>query len=187
MKRFSFVLIALSAFAILTACGGENEPATAQQSAPPKTTAAAVEEFKWYTSFDEGLAAAKKDGKPILLDFYADWCKYCKLLDKETFVDPVVKSRLAKDWVGIRIDGEDKNAKATFKGKTYSHSELMQLFGVRGFPTLLFFDKKGEPVEPYTTYINYVPAKPFAPLLDYFRDELYRDKVDINEYIKSKI
>ena len=69
----------------------------------------------------------------------------------------------------------------------------MMNFGVTGFPTLLFFDKDGKQAKPYiansenSPTINYVPPKPFGPLLDYLSDELYKKKTDINEYIKNNI
>ena len=186
MKRLLFAILTFSAFALFMACSGENEPATAQQNAPEKAVDTASVQFTWYTDWNEGMAAAKKEKKPVIVDFYADWCRYCKQLDAETFSAPEVKSRLAQSWIGIKINGEDTNAKATFDGKTYSPPELMRYFGIRGFPTLLFFDNKGNPVKPYTVYINFVPKKPFGPLLDYFRDELYSKNIDINNYIKSK-
>ena len=42
------------------------------------------------------VAAAKAAGKPVMLDFYADWCTYCKTMEKKIFPDPQVKAALGQ-------------------------------------------------------------------------------------------
>ena len=186
MKRLLALFTIVFAFVFFIACGSGNET-TAQTTAK----AADKTEFTWYRDWDEGMAAAKKEKKPVVVDFYADWCGYCKKMDKETFAAPAVKARLAQNWIGIKINGEDKKAQATWENKKFSHRGLMLNFGVNGFPTLIFFDKNGKQVyfanteTPMTT--NYVPPEPFGPLLDYLKDELYSNNTDINEYIKNNI
>ncbi|MFC1573601.1 thioredoxin family protein [Candidatus Latescibacterota bacterium] len=188
MKRLLALFTIVLAFVFFIACGSGNET-TAQTNAK----AADKTEFTWYRDWDEGMAAAKKENKPVVVDFYADWCGYCKKMDKETFAAPAVKSRLAQNWIGIKINGEDKKAQATWENKKFSHRGLMMNFGVNGFPTLIFFDKNGKQAKPYLAKtdssppINYLPPEVFRPLLDYLSDELYTKKTDINEYIKNNI
>ena len=186
MRSSIFILMVASVF--FMACGsGSDQAATAEVTAPQKTSGGSDAEFTWYTDWDKGIEAAIKEQKPALVDFYADWCGYCKKMDKETFAASEIKSRLADGWIGIKINGEDKNKRATIEGKSVNYRELMQHFGIKGFPTMLIIDKEGNAVEPYTTDINYVPPKPFGPILDYFREELYNQDININDYIKSKI
>jgi thiol:disulfide interchange protein DsbD len=49
------------------------------------------------------LAQAKAEGRPALVDFYADWCVACKEMDRETFGDSTVRAALA-NWRLIRVD-----------------------------------------------------------------------------------
>ena len=93
------------------------------------------EGVKW-TSFSESvLAEAKASGKPIILDFYADWCSPCRHLDKITFHDRSV-IEAAKDFVMIRVD-------FTHRGDSTKES-LARGYGVSGVPTVIFLKPGGE-------------------------------------------
>jgi len=183
MKRLLFMILTFTAFALFTACSGGNEPATEQQAKTEKAVTPDPTEFTWYKDWDAGMAAAKKENKPVIVDFYADWCKFCIKMDKETFTAPEIKKRLSNDWIAIKIDTEDNSKTATFDGKTMNHQELVRHFGVTGFPTYHFIDKTSKPIYPYP---GYVPKETFGYILDYFRDEIYTKNIKINDYINSK-
>lgn len=101
------------------------------------STGESVRHFKRITSMaelDAELAQAKASGKPAVLDFYADWCVYCKTLEKEIFPHPDSQAALA-DAVLIQADVTDAgsdNAKA-----------LMKRFGVIAPPVIVFWDRQG--------------------------------------------
>ncbi|BDA79681.1 hypothetical protein LPTSP3_g26110 [Leptospira kobayashii] len=81
----------------------------------------------WETSIGKGLSKAKSENKPILIDLYADWCAYCKVLEKEIFPDKQV-SKVLEGFVTVRLNGEE-------------FPNLMQKYGIEGYPTILYIDK----------------------------------------------
>lgn len=82
-----------------------------------------------------GLKAALQaaGGKPVLLDFYADWCVECKKLEKETFTDAQVRAAL-NDAVLLRAD---------VTANDEVDQGLLRELGLFGPPAILFFDAEG--------------------------------------------
>jgi len=78
---------------------------------------------------DRALADARAAGKPLLLDFYADWCVSCKEMEKYTFTEPAVREALA-GYVLLQADVTANDAQ---------DQALMQRFGIIGPPMSLFF------------------------------------------------
>lgn len=137
---------------------------------------------KWY-SFNEGMAKGLAEGKPVLVDFYADWCSWCKVMDKETFSDREVASILNAQFVLVRIDVES-NQKIRYKNKDFSPRQFQMYMQVTGLPTIAFFDKKGELV---TLLPGFVPAKDFKPVLGYIAVECYKKEVSFKEYVAASM
>ncbi|HXY41460.1 MAG TPA: thioredoxin family protein [Vicinamibacteria bacterium] len=75
--------------------------AGAHASAPPSTPAS----IHWEKNFDDALRKARKAGKPVIVDFWAEWCSWCIRLDHTTYVDPLVV-RKAQDFVAVKVDTE---------------------------------------------------------------------------------
>jgi len=177
MKRSTFFIPVITACFLMFACGKSDEQADARQNLNVQVadnvekTNSSKDENGWYHDWDEGIAAAVKEKKPILVDFYADWCKWCKVMDDETFSAPEVKKIFASDWVTIRIDTQDTETMGSFKGKTLTFRQMAGAFGVTGLPSYLFIDKEGEPV---TIISGYRPKEQFIPMLDYLKNEQYK-------------
>jgi thiol:disulfide interchange protein len=95
---------------------------------PAAVTASVREQLKsgWCSSLDEGLAAAQREGKPVLIDFWATWCKNCLAMDATTFKDPAVVSALDR-YVKIKYQAEDPAEPAT--------SAVLKRFEAVGLPT----------------------------------------------------
>ncbi|WP_037583908.1 protein-disulfide reductase DsbD family protein [Stigmatella aurantiaca] len=87
-------------------------------------------------AFHEALARAQAEGRPVMIDFFADWCTACKELDRETYPSSEVIAESSR-FLNIKIDA--------------THSEdaldaLMERFGVEGLPTVVFIASNGEPL-----------------------------------------
>lgn len=80
----------------------------------------------WTSSLTEGLALAERDQKPVLLDFWATWCKNCLTMDKTTFENAEVKAAL-DGYVKIKVQAEDPDAEPA--------KALMARFNAVGLPT----------------------------------------------------
>ena len=83
--------------------------------------------------FDEALAAAKKDQKIVMIDFFTTWCVPCKKLDKITWKDESVQAWIAKTAVALKLDAEKE-------------VELAKRFHVEGYPTIVFVNADGQEI-----------------------------------------
>lgn len=85
------------------------------------------------TDLERELASAGAQRRPVMLDFYADWCSSCKELERYTFSDPVVAEAL-RDFVLLQADVTANNA---------DDHALLQRFGLAGPPAIIFYDRDG--------------------------------------------
>ncbi|HAU1191774.1 TPA: protein-disulfide reductase DsbD [Legionella pneumophila] len=107
------------------------QPLANLQAAP--TVSNAFESAKAQSVKSVELAIKQAFGKPVMLDFYADWCASCKVMENTTFKDPRVQKALSH-FIVIKVDvtANNQNDKA-----------LMQHFRVVAPPTFIFFNAQG--------------------------------------------
>lgn len=183
MRKLTLILFLMIGITV-SGCTG-NSTSEAKDDKTVKTSAAKSGEAgkaEW-VSFDKGMERAGKEKKHMIVDFYTDWCHWCKVMDEKTFSNEEVNAELAANFVTVRIDAEDKNATATYKGKTYNNVELTQAFGVRGFPSLGFLNSDGEVI---TLVPGYVPPETFIYILKYIDQECYTKQMSFEDFMKKK-
>jgi thiol:disulfide interchange protein len=119
---------------------GKASPGTAALSLP-----------RGVTLLDEALAQAQKENKPIVLDFFAEWCAPCLRMEKITFKDERVKALLDRR-VFVRVD-------------TDKHPEIAKRMAVEGLPDIRFALPDGKLIKQLRSYQD---AASFASELEAF-------------------
>lgn len=136
--KLASILPAVAGAAMLFTWLGLNheEGAGAQAEAP---------EIHWLTNEADALGKAKAEGKPVLIDFGAEWCAACKKLEHQTFPDPSVRSEAA-GFVALRVDAtDDEDANIT---------RLKDKYKVVGLPTVILLDKNGKEVLRFNDFVQ---------------------------------
>jgi len=109
------------------------------QSGQGGAVAAAHLDFNKIKSVDDltaTLSAARAQGKPVMLDFYADWCVSCKEMEAFTFTDATVQAQLSDvELIQADVTRHDDADKA-----------LLKHFGLFGPPAIIFYDPTGTEV-----------------------------------------
>lgn len=88
--------------------------------------------IKWLT-YEQGLAAGKKEGKKIFIHFYANWCGYCRTMEKKTFQNADIIGYMNKNFIPIKVN-TDKEQSTAMK------------YGVRGLPSNWFLENNGDKI-----------------------------------------
>lgn len=140
------------------------EKATETKSSPSKK--AEIQSPVEWIAYEEGVARGKKDEKKIFLNFYADWCQYCKVMDQKTFKDASVVAYLNEHFIPVRVDSD-------------KHKKLAREFKVQALPVSWFIAEDGENIG---SQPGYVPPDMMLPLLKYIQTDSYK-KMDFQKFM----
>ncbi|MCX9012606.1 MAG: thioredoxin domain-containing protein [Candidatus Methanoperedens sp.] len=102
-------------------------------------TLAAAEPTRWFT-YEEGILTAGAVDKPVIMDFYADWCQPCIAMEEGTYPDPRVVSEMA-DFVAIKVD-------------TQKRIDIESKYGIAYYPTVVFLDPQGKETARHVGYLD---------------------------------
>ncbi len=103
----------------------------------------------WFTDINLAFQNATETHRIIFVDFYTDWCSWCKKLDEQTFSTPEFQTISAK-FVLLKIDGDKE-------------IEFCAKYKVRAYPTMLFLDAQGLELK---RIIGFVPATTLVPEME---------------------
>ena len=106
----------------------------------------------WQPYSDELLSEAKRVKKPVIIDFYADWCSPCRELEEITFHDAEIVKQAKQDFIMVKVD-------LTRKGNPV-HEQLLNGYEVKGVPTVVFFDREGNERSDLRL-VDFLPADQF--------------------------
>jgi thiol:disulfide interchange protein DsbD len=115
-----------------------------------KETTLSFRAIKGLSGLHTQVRNAAAQGKPVMLDFYADWCVSCKELERDTFSDPQVQAALS-DAILLRADVTANDTE---------DQELLKALGLFGPPALLFFGRDGNEHKELRI-VGFIAAAPF--------------------------
>lgn len=139
-----------------------------------------AEELKWL-NFEEGWAKAKAEKKPLLVDFYTNWCGWCKRMDRDTYGNTAVQGKLADKWVLVKVNAES-NREFTLDGKTLTDRKVAMSYKVTGYPSTVILPAPDASPVSRTGYIN------TEQMLMYVRfvEEKWYQSLSFEEWVQSE-
>ncbi len=166
LGQLAGLLLLVYALAAWTgALQGQDDPLRPLGRTPlADTPASPVSTDSWQTvsspaELDAAFAAARSSGQPLLLDWYADWCISCKVIEREVLAAPQVSRQLA-DYRLVRFD---------MTASTPVQRSLLDRYQLFGPPAILLFDAKGDEW-PDLRVVGEVDAATFAARLSRARE-----------------
>lgn len=185
MKRSLWFI--LPVFLLLTAFTtklGENQAVSFQDG----------EDGPLWMSVDEALTANETEPRMFLLNFYTDWCGWCKRMDESTFSNPQITELMAENYHPIKFNAEadetvvtkDGTYNLNTTGRRPTHelaTELATLNERLGYPTVVIMDEEWNRVKVYQGYRSVDDLK---DILTYYGSERYYKEMNWAQFIQER-
>jgi thiol:disulfide interchange protein DsbD len=158
-KGIGIVMVIVGAAMLVGALAGSRDPLQPlsglrnDKAAAAEAKALPFERIKSVTELDARVKAA---GRPVMLDFYADWCISCKEMERLTFADARVQAKLA-GWTLLQAD---------VTANSEEDQALLQRFKLFGPPGILFFNRQGQEVNGLRV-VGFLAADEFIKTLEH--------------------
>jgi thioredoxin-related protein len=119
--------------------------------------ASARNQIQW-RSYEDGKSIAQSESKKIFLNFRADWCTYCRSMEKNTFTDADIIAFLNSNFISIKIDVDREKS-------------LARKYNIQPLPDTWFLTQTGEVIGNRPGYLT---PQDLLPLLRYIHSESYQ-------------
>ncbi len=113
------------------------------------SSTAASSEIKWY-SYEDGMALGKKLGKKVFIDFYADWCGFCRMMDGSTYRDASVIAILNRDFIPVKVHSDKEK-------------EIALRYDIRALPSIALISEDGTRIG---SVPGYIPSDKLVEILE---------------------
>jgi thiol:disulfide interchange protein DsbD len=111
--------------------------------------------FPWKPYSKQAIADSVAHHKPVVIDFFAEWCPNCHELDREVFSLPQIQSKLAP-FTALRMDVTNQDDPQV--------QQIIQDYGIEGVPTVIFLDSHGHEIKD-SRVIGFVTPQEFEQAL----------------------
>jgi len=152
MIRNSFIIVLIALYCPIINFAEEDKP---------------KDKVKWLT-IEEALELNEKEPRKIIIDFYTDWCGWCKRMDKTTFNHPQIAKYINKNFYAVKFDaeGEDivrykdldyNSTKSSKPGRFGTHEFAYYMAnnkGRMGYPTIVFLDEESSKITFVPSYLK---------------------------------
>ncbi len=146
-----------------------------------------AQEINWVT-IEEALELQKENPKKIIMDVYTNWCGPCKMLDQRTFKNKDVAKYINDNYYAVKFNGEG-NDTVNFKENTFTNPQydpakanrrnsahqFARYMKVNAYPTLVFFDEKGDFITPIK---GFQTPQQLELYLKLFKTDKYKEMTD---------
>lgn len=144
IKNKSFLLLILPAILSLSALTACNQEDSTKKSITQKVNASSVtssQELKWMRWTPTVFEQAKQKKRLVLVDFTAEWCRFCEKMDKTTWRDPQVLAIIGENYIPVRVEDE-------------VDTKLAEKYRDYGRPAIIVLDAEGKEIFKKTGYLE---------------------------------
>lgn len=133
-----------------------------------------------WIKMDEITPKMKSDPKPVIIDIYTNWCYWCKVMDKKTYVNSKVVAYINDHFYAVKLDAETKEI-VEWKDKKFNFNDQYKIndfalyltSGDISFPTTVIIpDESSAPI----SFQGFLEPQEIEPILKYFGEGAYKNE-----------